>query len=374
MQFKDIPGQQAIKSYFLDISKAGKIPHAMLITGNPGTGKLPLALAFASFVQCQNKTETDSCGTCPSCQKANKIIHPDIHFSFPVVAIKNKPRKDTTSKDYMTPWRSIIIDNPFFSYNDWLQHIQASNSQGDINKKECVEIIQKLSLNSFESKQKFLIIWMSELLGNNGNVLLKLIEEPPSDTFIILIADNPNLVLNTIKSRCQLVRTSPFSDSEISDYLSNQYGEKDWTNVIRLANGNIQKAIDLQHGLSNNFAEDLINWLRIAYVSDPIKINKWVIEIDKKGKDNIFNFLEYSIHFFRAYHRSSYLPPEKISLTTEELGYIEKMRKIIQFEQLVEIVDLISDSYNNIKRNANSKIVLANLCLNLEKAMKRKKI
>lgn len=372
MQFSQIPGQQSAKDYYLEITKSEKIPHAMMLGGNSGTGKLALAIAFATYLLCENRGEKDSCGQCSSCLKAAKSIHPDIHFSFPVVKVNNKDRKDVTSKNFLSQWRSLIDEHPFFDYNNWLTHIQAGNDQGNINKKECVDIIQKLSLNSFEGEQKILILWKAEMLGDIGNVLLKLIEEPPTDTIIILITDNTNLVLNTLTSRCQILKTIPFQDNEMEQYLITHYGNRDWSSVIRLANGNIQKAISLQNGISTNYSEELINWLRIAYVSDTVKINKWVLNLDRQGKDNISLFLTYGIHFFRAYQRSFYLPADKISLSSEELQHASKMKKIIQYDQLVEIVSLLDQCYSNIKRNGNSKILLTNLCLKLEAIMKGK--
>jgi len=374
MRFRDIPGQTAIKSYFVDIRNSGKIPHAILISGNPGTGKLALATAFANYIQCKNPIEGDSCGQCASCLKADKIIHPDIHFSFPVVKSGKLKREDVTSKNFMTQWRSLILENPYFEYRDWLSYIDAGNDQGNINKRECIEIIQKLSLTSFESQEKVLILWMAERLGDIGNTLLKLIEEPPPQTILILIADNPNLVLNTIKSRCQLIKTVNFSDSEISSYLNEHVRSKDWYNVVRLSDGNLRKAIDISSGITVNYSEALIQWMRIAYVCDPVQINQWVLNMDKKGKDQIFHFIQYSIHFFRSFHRSFHLSPENIRLSPEEMNNVEKMKTIIGFEQLLGISSILEEQNAYLKRNANAKIILSNMTIKIHFVLKGKTI
>jgi DNA polymerase-3 subunit delta' len=176
--FRDIAGKESVKKNLTKAVDSGRIPHAQLFLGKEGSGALPMALAFASYIQCQNRTDGDSCGVCSHCIKSHKLIHPDIHFSFPVVKFGDKKRADTTSDDFLPKWREIIKTNPDMNTSDWLQHIDADNNLPNINVKECNDIMHKLNMMSFESDNKILIMWRPEYLHNEGNRLLKLIEEP----------------------------------------------------------------------------------------------------------------------------------------------------------------------------------------------------
>jgi len=219
MYFKDIPGKEAEKQFLLKNVKEDRLAHAQLFLGRTGSGQLSLALAYASYILCTNRKEKDSCGECSACLKSHKFIHPDVHFSFPVVKKDSKKRNETTSNDFLKEWRSILEKNPYLDMQTWLHSLNLENGQGNINVKECVEIVKKLGLKTFESEYKVLIMWMPEYLRNEGNRLLKLIEEPPENTIIILVAEKQDAILNTILSRVQLLKVNPFSDGDIKQYL-----------------------------------------------------------------------------------------------------------------------------------------------------------
>jgi len=206
MFFSDIPGKQIEKKYLIDNVNEDRLAHAQLFLGRPGAGQLALALAFASYVLCRDRQPDDSCGRCAACLKSHKVIHPDMHFAFPVIKKDGKQRKDVTSNDFLIPWRKIIHGNPYLDMNTWLHSLNVDNAQANINVKECVEIVKKLSLKTFESDHKILIMWMPEYLRNEGNRLLKLIEEPPDETLIILVAERQEEILNTILSRSIIQR------------------------------------------------------------------------------------------------------------------------------------------------------------------------
>jgi len=173
MHFRDIVGQLPVKQKLLESIAGERIPHAQLFVGPQGSGGLPLALAFAQRMVCANPSEDDSCGTCPGCIKAAKFAHPDIHFTFPTVG-----GSGSVSSSFLTQWRSALNDNPYLNIFDWISLLGAENKQGNITKAECVQVLQKLNLKSFESPNKVLIIWMPEYLKKEGNRLLKIIEEP----------------------------------------------------------------------------------------------------------------------------------------------------------------------------------------------------
>ena len=194
MAFSNIIGQEKVKQMLHQMVHGDRLPHALLFLGPSGSGKLALALALAQYLLCENRQDSDSCGQCPSCSKSQRFIHPDLHFSFPSVGT------NVTSDSFLPQWRKWMEENPYLTVNEWLQSIGAENRQGNINKEECAAIIRKLSLKIFEGSHKILVMWLPEYLGKEGNRLLKLIEEPPEDTIFILVAENQELILNTILS------------------------------------------------------------------------------------------------------------------------------------------------------------------------------
>ncbi|MBA2561564.1 MAG: hypothetical protein H0V14_01370, partial [Chitinophagaceae bacterium] len=269
MQFKDVIGQQSVKSQLVKMVQQNRLSHALLFLGKEGSGALPLALAFAQYIVCTSaKTSKfiepspssprgegrgeDSCGSCPACIKANQLIHPDIHFSFPVIT--KKPGESPVSANYIREWREFVDGNPYGNVYDWLQFITAENKQGNITAKECEEINHILNLKSFESGYKILIMWMPEFLGKEGNKLLKLIEEPPPDTLFIFVAEDENVILPTILSRTQLVKILALTDEEIEKALITQ-GKVENNKAKQIAGvseGNYRDALQmLQHAEEN---------------------------------------------------------------------------------------------------------------------------
>jgi DNA polymerase-3 subunit delta' len=230
MLFSEVIGQQEIKAKLRNLIKFNRLSHALLLHAPEGAGGLPLALAFAQFLVCEqvpgkddhNNFPAESCNECPSCKKAAGLVHPDIHYSYPVVT--KKQGEKPVSTDYISEWREFISQFPYGTIFDWLQFIQAENKQGNISANECNEINRKLSLKSFESGYKILIMWMPEYLGNEGNKLLKLIEEPPPDTLFILVTENDAHILPTILSRVQIIRLPRPSVPEIQEALVSRAG------------------------------------------------------------------------------------------------------------------------------------------------------
>ena len=250
MEFRQIVGQEKTKQLLLGMGRSDRMPHAQIFLGPTGCGKLALALAFAQYVLCIDKQENDSCGKCTNCIKSAKLIHPDIHYSYPTVGTK------VVSTNLLTEWRSAILEDAYMDVNQWLHHIGAENKQGNINKDECVSIIKKLSLKIFEGSHKILIMWLPEYLGKEGNRLLKLIEEPPENTLFILVAEEQEKILNTILSRCQIVKINRLQDEQIVQYLANEKGvdEAKASSVAHLADGDLGSAKKLLDNTENNNA------------------------------------------------------------------------------------------------------------------------
>ncbi len=361
MQFKDIFGQKETIHFLLERVKKGQIPHAQLFSGNPGSGKLAMTLAFVQYLLCENKSDNDSCGECKSCSKTSKLIHPDVHFSFPVISKKSGHKP--TSNDFMETWRSEVVNNPHISYIDWMNAIGAENKQGNITKEECKSIIQKLSLKPFESSEKVLIMWLPEHLGKEGNTLLKLIEEPPAHTFFILITENSDAILPTILSRTQLVKINPYKPTDVVDHLRHLGIEGDLESIAFLANGNFSEALHLAEHTDNDLTEKFIIWMRHSFRRDVPKLMKWSDEMGTKGRENIKNFLTYCLSVLREITAYKMIPNYTVRLGKEEQEFVSNFSGVVQFANIEVLYKGINECIGQIERNANPKLTLFQLSL-----------
>ncbi|HYH56417.1 MAG TPA: hypothetical protein VD772_07385, partial [Anseongella sp.] len=274
MQFREITGQQAVKKQLVQSAREGRVSHAQLFAGPEGSGALPLAIAYAQYLSCDSQQEEDACGNCISCKKYQKLAHPDLHFSFPFIAQK----KDTVSLDYSSEWRDALLEQPYLTLEQWMKRLNAENKQPNINIAECHSIIQRLSLKPFESEFKVLIIWLPEYLREVGNSLLKLIEEPSGKTLFLLVSEQPDQLLATLLSRTQLVRIPRLPEEEIVQYLV-EAGETEpeiARQTARLSNGNLAAAIELSAGERSSYGAFFIDWMRLCYQRDGLKIAEWV--------------------------------------------------------------------------------------------------
>jgi len=376
MFFSDIPGKQIEKKYLIDNVNEDRLAHAQLFLGRPGAGQLALALAFASYVLCRDRQPDDSCGRCAACLKSHKVIHPDMHFAFPVIKKDGKQRKDVTSNDFLIPWRKIIHGNPYLDMNTWLHSLNVDNAQANINVKECVEIVKKLSLKTFESDHKILVMWMPEYLRNEGNRLLKLIEEPPDETLIILVAERQEEILNTILSRVQLLKVSPFTDEEITNYLLSKQGvaAAEVDQITGLAAGDLNTAISLANAEGVNYSEALLQWLRIAYKMDPVELGQWVNEVSRWGRENQKHFLEYGLHFFREYLFSLMTGTERLRLSAQEVATAQKMKNLLDAKKTEGIIAVINECITAVGRNANPKILFLTDSLTIGRIMRNAEV
>jgi len=342
--------------------KTGRVPHALLFLGNMGWGTLDIALELAESLLCQNPQNGEKCTTCNACLKSKRQLHPDLHFAFPVIKKDNKKREDTTSKDFLVEWREMLDTSRYFNRKEWAEKINAENKQLNINTTECNEIIKKLGLKSFEGSNKIMIIYLAEYLGKEGNRLLKLIEEPPDDTFVFLVAESQEMILNTILSRCQLFPVPPLSDDAIQQYLQNfDLADTRKEEIVFLSNGNLRTAQNLvndQNGF--DLSDHLLTWLRVNYLFDkkPADVFSWVDGFAKLGKTSQNSFLEYFLHFLREY-QLSLLTDMPLRLSISEQESAQKMKKIIDLHKVEKLSEIINNLHYNLSRNANTKIELA---------------
>ncbi len=366
MLFKDIVGQKQVKQLLLRSLNAGRMPHAQLLLGPAGSGKLSLALAYAQRILCQNPSESDSCGECASCNKAEKMIHPDLHYSYPTVGSK------VTATSFIAEWRSAVLENPYQNINQWLQSIGAENKQGNINKDECLNIIRKLSLKSFEGSYKILILWLPEYLGKEGNRLLKLIEEPPEDTLFLLVAENQELILNTILSRCQMVKVRAMQEEEIVSGLKEHkaLSEDQALAIARLSAGNFNEALNLIEHAENDNAPLFLAWLRTCWKGSGVEMVSWVDKFAKIGRENQKHFLQYGLHFLREYTILKVTGREDVRLLAKEMETAKRMTKVLHLQQIDVLAKLFNDCSYYIERNANPKVLFLDASIQIHKILK----
>jgi DNA polymerase-3 subunit delta' len=389
MQFKEIIGQEGVKHQLTDLVQHNRLSHALLFLGKEGSGALSLALAFAQFVVCETVNGkakhqtgpslfgdeakhdqpavlfTDSCGTCPSCTKAQQLVHPDIHFSYPTVT--KKPGEKPIATDFIAEWREFVKFNPYGNAFDWIEAIkEKENSQGKITSEECNDIIRKLNLKSFESEYKILILWMPEYLGNEGNKLLKLIEEPPANTLFILVAENESLVLPTILSRCQLIRIPGLATAEIEEALINR-NKTDAViarQVASVSEGNYREAMQMVQHAEEDWQTLLREWLNAVLKTGPVAQAKWVEEISRLGREKQKQFLRYFNHLLeQAIHLR--VMGSEFNMAEKERDFADRLNKIAGIEQQQAIIEELDRASYYIERNAHGKMLFHALTIKL---------
>lgn len=390
MQFKEVIGQKQVKEHLAKMVQQNRLSHALLFLGKEGTGALPLALAFAQYLTCEKtggkpkKTDpsvalfaleeqtalpqqpaADACGTCASCIKASQYIHPDIHFTYPVIPKKSGDKPVST--DYIKEWREFIKQYSYGNAFDWLQFIGAENKQGNITAEECNEVIRQLSLKSFESEYKILILWMPEYLGKEGNKLLKLIEEPPPNTLFILVAENDEQILPTILSRCQLIKIPSLEDKEIEAALMehNKTVPATAQQIAAIAGGNYREALQLLQHAEEDWRDLLSDWLKFSLRQMLPEQVKWIDEISKLGREKQKQFLRYFNHILGQSIRIRVLGAEHISLRENEKDLAQRINKIASVRQQEAIIEELDKATYYIERNANAKMLFHALTIKL---------
>lgn len=362
--FNNIPIDKKIQK----VLSSDRIPHAILISGSRGIGKLLNALKLSKALVCKNLKDGIACSNCPSCRKADKLIHPDIHYTFPTIG------KDALSDSFLNEWRSMLLSNPFSSITDWIQKIDAEKKkQGNINKAECKNIIKKINLKAFEGGNKVSIIWLPEFLGKEGNRLLKLIEEPPENSYFIFVCNDTDKLLGTIISRCQIIGLTRFSEEETEKILTQNFGanESEVKTIVTISDGNLNLGIKMiESGVDGNF-ERLTSFLRISYAGNQYPIFELCDELSKLPKQELKSFLEYFAHFLRECLRLNYLPKESLKLQAKELDFANKFSSFLTPETIELMSERISENTYYIERNANIKLLLITLSIELSKTFKK---
>ncbi len=367
MQFSDIVGQAQVKQHLIQTVKDNRVSHAQLFLGPEGSGSLPLALAYAQFISCQARLPDDSCGECSSCRKYQKLIHPDLHFSYPFFA----KHKEDTATTFVADWREAFLSNPYLGLDEWRSHLDAENKQANINIAECHHIIQKLSLKPFEAEYKVLIMWLPEYLDKQGNALLKIIEEPAQKTLFLLVAQNQDQVLNTILSRTQLVKINRLTDNDIERCLVEQFAIEPVlaSRAAYLSDGSLQTALNSLNGENNHF-DLLVSWLRLCIGNKGIQIVDLVDVLAKLGRENQKNLLRYGIKLIRESIMLLSGAKSLVHLPAAEMEFIGKFSTAINLAKAEALINELEKSHYHVERNANPKILFLDVSLQFIKILK----
>ncbi len=406
MQFSQVIGQKDLKAQLVHMVQQNRLSHALLFLGKEGSGALSLARAFAQYTVCEkvngkaaignrqsepslfgdtepitepqtpNIEFTDSCGECLACKKASQLIHPDIHFSYPVIPRKSGDKPIST--DYIKEWREFLAGQPYGNSFDWLQFIDAENKQGNITASECEDIFRKMSLKSFEAEYKILIMWMPELLGKEGNKLLKLIEEPPPNTLFLFVAENESLILQTILSRTQLIKIPMLTKLQVEAALETREGipVKKAQQIAAMSNGNYHEALQqLQHA-EDDWEVLLRDWLNSIVKTGPAAQVKWIEEVSKTGREKQKQFLKYFTHLLEHAIRLRAMgnAVDEATESQSTTDFAVRFNKLCDISQQEAIINELDQAAYYIERNANAKILFHALTIRLYHIISNKSV
>ncbi len=374
MFFKDVVGQQDVKKRLIRSVKEQRISHAQLFSGPEGTGKLALAIAYAQYISCHNRTETDSCGVCPSCHKYQKLAHPDLHFVFPVF---NSPKvKNPVSDDFLKEWREMVSKNPYFNLSQWLGHIDAGNAQGLIYERESDSIYKKLNLKSFEAEFKVMIIWLPEKMHVScANKLLKLIEEPPNKTLFLLVTEDEEAVISTIRSRAQLVKVPFIETLAVKEKLMQIEGADETlaTDAALLSTGNYVKALEfLNPGEDSQFfLLKFQEMMRFAYSRQVLELIKWADEMAAIGREKQKSFFDFALRLIREYFMMNLKKSNLVYLSKEEKEWGKRFAPFINERNIVPFFKEFELGVKHISMNGNPRIIFLDTALRMVRLIKR---
>ncbi len=373
MYMKDIIGQEEAKRHLLTLAHEERVPHALLLCGPSGTGKLPLAVALARYLSCENPRPEDACGECRSCMMMNRLAHPDVHFVFPV--IKKKSGRDTVSADFMEEWRQLLLDTPYFDMPVWLSRMGTENQQAQIFVSESDEIQRNLSLKSSRGRYKIMIVWLPEKMNAEcGNKLLKLLEEPPAQTVFLMVSETPGMLMPTLTSRMQRFYLPPLHEEDIASMLRSRYmlTPEDSAEIAHLSEGSIIRAMENIHlGEEHRmFFEWFVSMMRLAYARRLKEIKAWSEQVASVGRERQKDFLDYCGRMVRENFIYNFHRAEMNYMTREEKQFATNFAPFIHEGNVVQIYTELQEAAGHIGQNANPKFVFFDLMLKMIVSLK----
>lgn len=369
MLFKDVIGQHAIKQQLATTLKTGRIGHAQLFTGETGYGSFALALATAQYIFCTGDKEDDACGQCIACLHVQKLIHPDLHFVFPVV--RKVKGKSPVSDDYIEEWRNLITKNHYFNLEEWYAEMGVDdNAQAAIYTEESGQILKKLHLKPFESDFKVMIIWLPEKMNqDSANKLLKIIEEPFEKTFFLMVSEQPEQIIGTILSRTQRINIPPLSREDLREQLVTEKGctpEKaeelthnaagSWNRVLRLLDESEEQVY---------CQEKFVSLMRLCWERKMVPVNQWVNELAERGREGQKNFLSHTLRMIRENFIKNFGIKELNYMTEREQQFSMRFSPYVNEKNIIPLTEELEKAYRDISRNGNAKIVFTDLCIKI---------
>ena len=390
MQFSDIPGLHDTKQHLMQAADRGQVAHAQLFVGPAGSANLALALAYATYLNCDHRQPNGDCGPDPSGAKMNKYIHPDLHFVFPVSATKNITGKDVVSDSYIQPWRHFLQEHPYGDLAEWSAAFGGENKQLNISKEESRNIIRKLSLTAFESRYKVVIVWMPELMHPAAaNGILKILEEPPEKTVFLLVAQDTDRLLPTILSRTQILTVRAFTADEVTTYLQTQVPSavddpERTQQAATLSEGNIPYALKLYHEVQEDHPRLFQEWMRLCYAHDYTALVALTDEFHKLGKEGQKRLFYYGLTMMRevlvTLAVDTPTPGGEDTLITQEkqlirvqgnaLSFVANFSKVMNFAKVERLTKLFNDGHVHLERNVNPKMIFLDTSLTIAHVIK----
>jgi DNA polymerase-3 subunit delta' len=364
--FKHIIGQASVKNSLLNMLHDGRVPHALMFNGPEGSGNLPAAFAFVQYLFCNNKQSQDSCGSCPSCLKVSKLIHPDLHIVMPIFL--NKDKGIAKSDDLIKEFREQFIENPYLSLKDWFESIDAENKQPTIPTDEANDIVKKLSYTSYEGGYKIMIIWQPEKMNiSAANKLLKILEEPPEQTLFLLVCNNPEQLLATIISRVQQIQFYKLNTDDVVNGLMEQFDCQPQAakQAALLSDGSFRDAKILLQDVDgdNSYLQNFRNFMLISLKFDAIKAVSWIDENSKIGREQQKQFLQYGLEIFRDCLMFNFGSPDLLRHSGDEKEFIVKFSRFVNQRNYEKLLEEFNSAFYHIERNANPKILFMDLIL-----------
>ena len=374
MLFSSIPGLRDIKRKLVQSAQNNQLAHALLLYGPEGSGTLSLALGLSTFLFCEDKQEDDACGECSSCRKMAKLVHPDLSFTFPFPSKDGEKDSDEEKPDAVSSWRDFAIKNTYGNLHDWIAH-NSFTKQLNISKNAARQIIKTLSLKSFEGGYKIILIWRPEFMNiSAANALLKVLEEPPAKTLFLLVTHQPEQLLNTILSRTQKVSVRGFIDSEISDHLIAQgFCTPEMTKqVAPLADGSMREAYQLLERGPDDSTSMFREWMRMCYSLKIKEIVSFYDSFDNKDKETPKRLLLTGLTTLRESLLNKSQLDKLMRVDPADREFVEKFgENVLTEEKIIALYKLFNDAHYHLERNANTRILFANLSFNAARVLRR---
>ncbi|HEX6891966.1 MAG TPA: DNA polymerase III subunit delta [Chryseolinea sp.] len=372
MRFSAIPGLSEEKSFLLEAANSNHIAHAQLFVGTDGALNLSMAIAFATYIHCENKNAGDSCGNCPACSKNDKLIHPDTHFVFPLSNVKGDKDDERFKAEIMKSWRSFLTEQPFGNLDDWTSYYGGEDKQALISREESREIIKALSLKPFESKYKVMIIWQPELMHPSAaNGILKILEEPSPHTFFILVTNAADKLLPTIISRTQIVTIPLLKDEEVERTLIERYATEPGraSRIAQLAEGNINYAIKLIDSEEDNNSQRFTEWMRACFRKSYGALVTMAEDYHALDKLSQKNLMAYGMNMMRETLLKVSDAASMNRSRGEELKFIQDFSKVMDLEKIEKTYTLMNDASYHLERNGSAKMIFLDVSLKLSRTI-----